>query len=154
MNVVNLQQQLLLQLQEEVYNMKTSIFPQSIKKETYSAESVAMNLSYFQDQLHLAHWQTVSFSEHVALGELYEYVFSFKDNVVEKIIGYTGKRPQAFKYRPLSNNCNCRQLVLELQTYSDKLGKWADSNGYTDIKNSADELSGKAAKTLYLLTLT
>jgi len=134
--------------------MEKVIFPSSMKqKEECSATSVAMNLSYFQDQLHLAHWQTQSYSEHEALGSLYEYIFEFKDGVVEKIMGYTGERPKAFSHKPLMDNCNCMQIVKDLKAYSDKLGMWADSKGYTDIKNSADELSGQAAKTLYLLTL-
>jgi hypothetical protein len=130
------------------------IFPSSMKSEECSPESVAMNLSYFQDQLHLAHWQTQSYAEHKATGALYEYVFEFKDGVVEKIMGYTGQRPKAFKHKPLMDNCNCMQVVRELKDYSDKLGMWANSKGYSDIKNSADELSGQAAKTLYLLTLS
>lgn len=131
-------------------------FPSSMKNgnEECTPESVAMNLSYFQDQLHLAHWQTESYAEHMALGSLYEYVFEFKDGVVEKIMGYTGVRPKAFTPKPLMDNCNCMQVVRDLRAYSDKLGMWADSKGYTDIKNMADELSGMAAKTSYLLTLS
>lgn len=136
--------------------MEKSIFPSflKIKEEEYNSTSVAMNLSYFQDQIHLAHWQTQSYAEHMALGSLYEYIFGFKDNVVEKIIGYTGERPKSFSYKPLMDNCNCLQVVRELKNYSDKLGMWADSKRYTDIKNSTDELSGMTAKTLYLLTLS
>jgi len=136
--------------------MEKSIFPSSMKNKDSecNSTSVAMNLSYFQDQLHLAHWQTKSYAEHEALGELYEFVFSFKDDVVEKIMGYTGERPKAFTPKPLMDNCNCMQVVRELMAYSDKLGMWADSKGYTEIKNMADTLSGQSAKTLYLLSLS
>jgi hypothetical protein len=136
--------------------MENNIFPDSMKSknEECSPESVAKNLSYFQDQLHLAHWQTQSYAEHMALGSLYDYVFTFKDGVVEKIMGYTEQRPKAFAPKPLMDNCNCMQVVRELMAYSDKMGMWANNKGYSDIKNMADELSGQAAKTLYLLTLT
>jgi hypothetical protein len=135
--------------------MEKSIFPSSMKGNGIecSSTTVAMNLSYFQDQLHLAHWQTQSYAEHEALGGLYEFVFTFKDDVVEKIMGYTGERPKAFTPKPLMDNCNCMQVVRELMDYSDKLGMWADNKGYTEIKNMADTLSGEAAKVKYLLTL-
>lgn len=135
--------------------MENKIFPNSMKKkdEECSTTSVAQNLSFFQDQLHMAHWQTTSYAQHMALGELYEFVFTFKDDVIEKIMGYTGDRPRAYTPKPLMDNCNCTQMVDDLMKYSDRMGMWADSKGYTEIKNMADTLSGISAKTKYLLTL-
>ena len=119
-----------------------------------SVDSVAAKLTYFHEQLHLLHWQTTSYAEHQALGGLYDYVHDFKDGVVEKLMGYTGKRPKAFKIEPLSDGAGASNVVSELMSFSSSLKSYGESNGYHDISNLADALSGEAAKVRYLLTLS
>jgi hypothetical protein len=116
-------------------------------------ESIAGKLTYFHEQLHLTHWQTTSYAEHQALGALYDYVHDFKDGVIEKLMGYTGKRPTPYKIEPLTN-CTGNECVLNLLSFASSLKSYAESNGYHDISNLADALSGEAAKTKYLLTLS
>ena len=118
-----------------------------------SLEAMLSKLTYFHEQLHLTHWQTTSYAEHKALGKLYEYVQDFKDDVIEKLMGYTGKRPGAYKIDPLGNS-NATAIVSELMSFSSSLKSYAESNGYHDISNLADALSGEAAKARYLLTLS
>jgi len=134
-----------------------SLFPDDMIKsssEGLTLESIAAKLTYFHEQLHLLHWQTTSYAEHQALGGLYDYVHDFKDGVVEKLMGYTGKRPKAFKIEPLSDGAGASNVVSELMSFSSSLKSYAESNGYHDISNLADALSGEAAKTKYLLTLS
>ena len=119
-----------------------------------SLESIASKLTYFHEQLHLLHWQTSSYAEHQALGSLYDYVHDFKDGVIEKLMGYTGRRPKAFKIEPLSDGAGASNVVAELMSFSSSLKSYAESNNYHDISNLADALSGEAAKTKYLLTLS
>jgi DNA-binding ferritin-like protein len=57
-----------------------------------SLESIAAKLTYFELQTHLLHWQTFGGFEHAALGDMYELIFSIKDEIVEKIMGYQNKR--------------------------------------------------------------
>ena len=76
--------------------MDLSIFPDSMKPskgftEGLTLETIASRLTYFQEQIHLLHWQTNSYAEHKALGGLYEYIQDFKDELIEKLMGYTGK---------------------------------------------------------------
>jgi hypothetical protein len=133
-----------------------SIFPQSMineSSENLTLESVASKLTYFHEQLHLLHWQTSSYAEHQALGSLYDYVHDFKDGVMEKLMGYTGKKPGIFKMEPLTN-ITAISCVEELLTFATKLKKYGDVNSYHDVGNLADALSGEAAKTKYLLTLS
>ena len=57
--------------------MSLSIFPDSLNlnkvpKEELKLESIASKLTYFQEQIHLLHWQTNSYAEHKNLGSLYE----------------------------------------------------------------------------------
>jgi len=135
--------------------MEKSLFPQDmLSNGEMSVDSVAAKLTYFHEQLHLLHWQTTSYAEHQALGGLYDYVHDFKDGVVEKLMGYTGKRPKAFKIEPLSDGAGASNVVSELMSFSSSLKSYAESNGYHDISNLADALSGEAAKTKYLLTLS
>ena len=121
--------------------------------ESLTVDTIAGKLSYFHEQLHLLHWQTTSYAEHKALGKLYEFVQDFKDGIIEKIMGYTGKRPGVFKIPELVN-CTPQACVLDLMSFASKLKAYGEMNGYHDVCNLADTLSGEAAKTKYLLTLS
>ena len=80
-----------------------SLFPKEmLESGEMNLDSIASKLTYFHEQLHLLHWQTTSYAEHMALGGLYDYVHDFKDGVVEKLMGYTGKRPTGLKLSPIS----------------------------------------------------
>ena len=134
--------------------MAKSLFPEEMMKSgELNLETIAGKLTYFHEQLHLTHWQTTSYAEHKALGKLYEYVQDFKDDVIEKLMGYTGKRPGPYKIEPLTN-CTGNECVSNLLSFASSLKSYAESNSYHDIANLADALSGEAAKTKYLLTLS
>lgn len=137
--------------------MAKSLFPSDMLKSgggEMTLENIAGKLTYFHEQLHLLHWQTSSYAEHQALGGLYDYVHDFKDGVIEKLMGYMGKRPKAPKVEPLSDSASASLVVSELMSFASGLKSFAESNGYHDISNLADALSGEAAKTKYLLTLS
>jgi hypothetical protein len=134
--------------------MAKSLFPDEMMKSgELNLETIAGKLTYFHEQLHLTHWQTKSYAEHQALGGLYDYVHDFKDGVIEKLMGYTGKRPAPYKIEPLTN-CTGNECVSNLLSFASSLKSYAESNSYHDIANLADALSGEAAKTKYLLTLS
>ena len=133
-----------------------SLFPEEMIKSSggeMTLESIAGKLTHFHEQLHLTHWQTTSYAEHQALGGLYDYVHDFKDGLIEKLMGYTGKRPAPYKIEPLTN-CTGAQCVSDILSFASSLKSYGESNGYHDISNLADALSGEAAKTKYLLTLS
>jgi hypothetical protein len=134
-----------------------SLFPEDMMSKGISSElsleSIAAKLTYFHEQLHLLHWQTTSYAQHKALGKLYEYVQDFKDGLVEKLMGYTGKRPGLYKIDPLTN-CTASQCVSDLLSFASTLKAYGEKNAYHDVCNLADALSGEAAKTRYLLTLS
>ena len=135
--------------------MVKSIFPSEMLRGTeMSLEGVASKLTYFHEQLHLLHWNTQSYAEHQALGGLYDYVHDFKDGVVEKLMGYMGKRVGQLKIDPISPTASSTAVVGELITFAHDLMTWAEANRYCDVENLAQSLSGEAAKTKYLLTLS
>ena len=135
-----------------------SLFPEEMMESKGSSsltlESIAGKLTYFHEQLHLIHWQTKSYAEHQALGGLYDYVHDIKDEIVEKIMGYTGKTPRAFKVEPLADSIDCRTVVANLISFASQLEEYAEANNMPDIENISQSLSGEAAKTKYLLTLS
>ena len=134
--------------------MAKSLFPDEMMKSgELNLETIAGKLTYFHEQLHLTHWQTKSYAEHQALGGLYDYVHDFKDGVIEKLMGYTGKRPAPYKIEPLTN-CTGNECVSNLLSFASSLKSYAEANSYHDIANLADALSGEAAKARYLLTLS
>jgi DNA-binding ferritin-like protein len=137
--------------------MVKSLFPEDMMSKSsggaMTLETIAAKLTYFHEQLHLTHWQTTSYAEHQALGGLYDYVHDFKDGLIEKIMGYTGKRPSAYKIEPLTN-CTGNECVSNLLSFASSLKEYGEANSYHDVCNLADALSGEAAKTKYLLTLS
>ena len=134
--------------------MAKSLFPEEMMKSgELNLETIAGKLTYFHEQLHLTHWQTTSYAEHKSLGKLYEYVQDFKDDVIEKLMGYTGKRPTPYKIEPLIN-CTGNECVSNILSFASSLKSYGEANSYHDIVNLADALSGEAAKTKYLLTLS
>jgi len=137
--------------------MAKSLFPQEMLSNAtggdLSLESIAAKLTYFHEQLHLTHWQTKSYAEHQATGALYDYVHDFKDGLIEKLMGYTGKRPGVYKIEPLTD-CTAEKCVSDIMSFASSLKMYGEKNAYHDVCNLADALSGEAAKTKYLLTLS
>lgn len=136
--------------------MASSIFPEGMisSSRDMSIESIAGKLNYFSLQLHLLHWQTMSYSEHKSLDKLYDFVNSFTDDVVERLMGYMGRRPKAYKIEPLKEGLSSVQLTKEISQFAYDLYLWAEEKHYCDVENKAQELSGVANQTLYLLTLS
>lgn len=134
--------------------MAKSIFPQDMMKSSgseMSLEGIISKLTYFENQIQLIHWQTLSHAEHSALN-FYDYLHDFKDEVVEKLMGYMGKRPKAPKVMPVTDGIISSNIVSEVIEFAHQLMEWAESNNYCDVENMAQSLSGEAAKTKYLLT--
>jgi hypothetical protein len=139
--------------------MAKSLFPQEMLSSAsgeLSPDSIATKLTYFELQLHNLHWATRSYAEHMALGGLYDAVFDLKDEIIEKIMGYTGTRAkignpgQLKEYSPGVST----GVVSELMTFAKQLENYGAGNNMPDIENIAQGLSGTAAKTKYLLTLS
>ena len=138
--------------------MGLSIFPDimnpsKVATEGLTLETIASKLTYFQEQVHLLHWQTNSYAEHKNLGSLYEYIQEFKDDLIEKLMGYTGKKPAVYKLEPLSTSTS-NVVVDELLSFAKSLKEYGEMNCYQDVCNLSDSLSGEAAKSKYLLTLS
>lgn len=133
--------------------MSELLFPET---ETLSLETIAAKLSAFYEQAHLLHWQTKSYAEHKALGDFYTKLIDFKDEIVEKLMGYQNRRIRAFKVGQLLDHSMgaSAKLVELVDKFAKQLENWASKNNYCDIENIAQSLSGEAQKTKYLLSLS
>jgi len=121
-----------------------------------SLDSVKAKLNYFELQLHELHWQTRGFAEHEALGKIYDRVFDLKDEIVEKIMGYTGVRTKAMPIQQIKDYSPgmSEQVIGELIRFAKQLEEFGEANNMPDIENIAQSLSGDAAQTKYRLTLS
>lgn len=134
-----------------------TIFPKKmLENSAMTPESIAETFSYIHEQSHLLHLQTLSYAEHKCLDTVYNDIVGIKDSVLEVIQGYTGKRLQAYKLRPLGNYSPGAPVALanEIISFGAALGAYGESNNMPEIKNIADGLSGLGASTKYLLSLT
>ena len=135
----------------------TSFFPDGMlgKGEQLSCDIIAARFSYFVEQIHLLHLQTTSFAEHSALN-VYKDVLESKDDILEKLMGYEGKRIKASKITQIVDYTPglSTSVLRDLRAFAEDLEMYAKSKDYADIENLAQDLSGKAAQTLYFLTMS
>jgi len=137
--------------------MIKSIFPEEMMKSSaeLSLEGIASRFDYLFQQLHLLHLQTPSYAEHQALN-LYDSMPGAKDEFMEKLMGYEGRKLRSYKTAPIMDYSpgSPMRVVNELKSFAEELESYASSKNYSDIENLAQSLSGSAAKTLFLLTLS
>lgn len=123
--------------------------------EKLTPESIMTKLSQLYEQTHLNHFNTMSYAEHKALGDLYESLIDFKDKIGELLLGYMApRRFGAFQLAPTNPKISCEMLLENGVMFSKQLKKYSEENKYLDLGNVADELEGTFVKTKYLLTLT
>ena len=137
--------------------MAKSLFPEEMMgKASLNLDTIKAKLTYFELQLHELHWATKSLAEHLALGDAYDMVFDLKDEIVEKIMGYTGTRTKPMPVETIKayGAGVPDQVITELMTFAKQLEAYGESTGYCDIENIAQSLSGSAAKIKYRLTLS
>lgn len=127
------------------------------KEVKLTPEYIQGKLFSFHNTAHKFHLDTKSFAEHKALDGLYSDLVGFKDEISEKLMGYMGgKRIGSITIDsiPSYSQGASNKLANEIKDFAKDLEEWAEENEYCDIENIAQGLSGLAAKTIYLLTLT
>jgi hypothetical protein len=122
-----------------------------------TSEVIKGKLFSLHNSAHSLHLDTRSFAEHEALKTLYTELVEFKDSLCEMLMGYqNGKRIGKIKLDevPLYSQEAVNQLVKDGMSFSKELYEWAEDKGYCNVSNTAQELSGLFAQTLYRLTLS
>jgi hypothetical protein len=136
-----------------------AIFPEDMMNSSgggLSLDTIKAKLEYFELQLHELHWQTMSVAEHMAMDTAYNLLFTITDEIVEKIMGYTGIRTKSMNLEPIKNySPGMPNIVIsELMTFAKQLESYGSLNGMPDIENIAQGLSGAASQIKYRLTLS
>ena len=121
-----------------------------------SLDVIKAKLSYFELQLAELHWQTTSLAEHLATGDAYDIIFNSKDDIVERIMGYTGVRTKAMPVETIKNySVGVPEAVVnEILIFAKQLENFGSVNSMPDIENLAQGLSGSFSKIKYRLTLS
>lgn len=110
-----------------------------------------LKLSQFQEETHLAHFNTTSFAVHSALN-FYDDLVDFKDKIGELLLGYMAPK----RFGPYSLKITIKDpitIVNEIIKFAHDLESYAENANFTDLANVAQELEGGAVKLRYMLTL-
>jgi len=99
--------------------------------------------------VHFAHWNTNSFAQHMALGDLYDQIVEDVDNIVETYQGEFG----LLKGLETDSACLEGDIIARIKGDSDwiKANRTAISNGSSTIQNLLDSLTNTYNRTLYKL---
>lgn len=111
-------------------------------------------LMNFQNEIKLHHWGTSSYSEHMALGGLYEALDPMIDNFAETYFGNKGKG-EVNEIRELALNGPSRIGINSvLSSFEEYLTKELEKETKdSSLLNIRDEMLALVQKTKYLLTL-
>lgn len=133
--------------------MKTLELDFSEKIVASGRASLVTKLMYLQNQFKIFHWQTFSYAQHEAFGQLYDSLSDKIDQFVEVYQGIYGRldfEGESFAFGNLRNSDFGMMLedqASTLKSYENYFG------GNTDLLNIRDEILASLHKTQYLLTL-
>ena len=138
--------------------MKSYVGPGSPKedeKPSNTGGALLTALLSAQNQFKIFHWQTTSFSQHKAFGEIYDNLSGEIDEFIEVYMGKYGRITA-----PKSFNISLGNITDNPSEYVDKVIRFmvdgipsAISPKDTDLLNIRDEMLGDLNQLKYLLTL-
>lgn len=103
--------------------------------------------------LKLNHYQNRTFAGHEALGRIYSTVNGLADTITEQLIGYSGTYPQSFNIGNVTKT-SIPEIADHIINLSGQIEQYAEENGYCNIENLAQELSGEGAQLKFLGNLS
>jgi hypothetical protein len=112
-------------------------------------------LLQIHNQIRILHWQTSSYAEHKALGNLYKDMDDLIDNFVEARSGQYGISKAKNNFSISMENiekCNPKKCLEEGISVIKQIYK-SISEEDTELKNILDEMIAAMRKTRYLLEL-
>jgi len=133
-----------------------SIFPENMTVTApITIEYIVSKMFFFHTQAHLFHFQTPSYAEHKALNKLFDKLADYKDDIGEQAMGYMKVKPKTITAYPFVNYSPeaLQRFLDDVQSFAKQLMDFGDSSGFVNLSNLAQEVSGLAASTRYLLTL-
>ena len=133
--------------------MKTLELDFSEKIVASGRASLITNLIYLQNQFKIFHWQTFSFAQHSAFGQLYDSLSDKIDEFVETYQGIYGRLNFEGETIAFSNlrDSNFAMMLSEQASTLKSYENFFSTN--SDLLNIRDEILATLNKTQYLLTL-
>lgn len=115
---------------------------------------LVFNLIYTAEQLWIFHVLTRSYSEHKALGDIYDGVQSYKDAVTEILIGQEQitDLSGSLEFPFITAPANALSLLEDTKELLEEFFH-EDSGWSCDLINMKDDMVGKINHTIYLLRL-
>ena len=118
--------------------------------------NIVTQMQTFHNQIKIHHWQTTSYAEHKALGELYDTFSALIDGFVETYMGKYGRISKDGGFTFVVDNYSALPTVhvmdkMIVYLVNDLPGMLDQTD--TDLLNIRDEMLGALNKTKYLLTL-
>lgn len=111
-------------------------------------ETLVAKVFATRNAVHLQHWRTNSYAQHVALGDLYDGLIDKLDSIVEMYQGAFG----------LIDNVDSEPVVgKDIIRHLTEEAKWINDNRETisrdvcAIENALDDLAGLYHRTIYKL---
>ena len=107
----------------------------------------------FVTQIHIYHWQTMKYSDHMALGGLYDGIHDLADTFMEVYMGKYERSETGVSSAHLVdyNPVNALEKINEFEEF---LVRANFDLPDTDLLNIRDEMLALVHKTKYLLTLS
>ena len=108
-----------------------------------------------QNQLKLWHWQTDSFAQHKAFGDIYDSIDDTIDRFIEVYLGKFGKKSGSPEYQTKFYSLEHKEPTEVVQAYIDMLNQEIAEHirESSEILNIKDEIVADLEKLKYLLTL-
>lgn len=114
-------------------------------------ENVLALLIQARDVAHIHHWKVKSFSKHMALGELYELLTSFADQLAEMYMGDLGNNNKmgdiVWDNQTGWDKTDPDEFVAQLHTNLENLKPMIPQKDW--LINKYEELQGEVARVKY-----
>lgn len=149
-----------MSVKPDFFSKAVPLSQKSDEKETISTnnslDELFNKLYQLPDKIQFCHHNTTSYAKHMALDRTYNSLVEMKDEIVEKLIGYTGQRIKTLTLGTISSYTEelPKQLAQEIINFGNQLEEYGEENGYCDIENLAQSYAGIGAQLNYLLTLS
>lgn len=124
--------------------------------ENAKSDGIIVMVKKMSEILKQFHHNTDSFAEHKAFDDIYTAFEEIEDDIVERIIGYTGDRYNTIPVITNSQPYDFQSTTIvvdALNNLGTELINFAKEFGYFDLENYGQTIHGLGAKLSYLLTL-
>lgn len=120
--------------------------------ESLESEQFINRIKALDAKFELYHHNTGSFAKHKTFDDIYAEFDALEDDLIEKIMGYTGEKYAGVNIELVYSDSTGQELVNDLMNLGADLQEFAKANAYNDIEQYGQTIHGLGAKLNYLLT--